>query len=660
MTTASVRTGRSHLTGRLITDHSSPEQAASGANDVRATAELEMPESRGSPPQDRFGGVSGLGVFAAVGAAALCLAFSPKVNSVTFTPKFAVLLLFAAVGIVPTARLVVARSSLRWPARAVVAFLAVALVSALVSPSPNVGFFGLYLWGTGFLFWLGAAGAFAIGASLGPNDRRWLFGGLLVGSVGSAVVAIVQIVNNFPTPGLSLYDGSQADGFLGNPIYLEALLLGGLALVLGKACRSLLRWGAVVIVLAVGLEFTFERIAIVILALLVLYALYVYGVRRGGTFALLIAAGYGIAYLSGGSGLGSRVTSGTSETTFGLRLRVWLQGAQYLLHHPLLGAGPGQLRTAMDTSATLSFFQRVLAGRLLTDGHDIFVEVAVTTGLLGLACFLVWLVGAARMAARTAFLGFAAAMLATELVEPINIAVLPLAFLALGAATAVRSRPETVPGGPSRLAEDRKTVQVRSPEEKGRGVAVYIRVTTIVAVALALFLGVTMVTGDAYMFRGTNFAPGQPYDLAAASDGNRLLPYWPDSALKLAQIEAFDSISGVSSTATAHLAEARRWTAVAVNRDSHSPQLWTLLAVADVDLKAYGRARTEYYRALSCDKWFTQALQGLGQLAGIEHNWSEAIHFYRLALTTAKYDAGLAAPLRVLLSSALRAGPARG
>ena len=641
------------MTGRLITDHSSPEEAGSGANDLVGVPGNEISGSRGSPPQDRFGGVSGLGVFATVGAAVLCLAFSPKVNSVTFTPKFAVLLLFAAVGIVPLARLVRARSLLRWPARAAVAFLAVALVSALVSPSPNIGFFGLYLWGTGWLFWLGAAGAFAIGASLGPKDRRWLLGGLLVGSVGSALVAVFEIVTNSSTAGLSLYDGTQADGFLGNPVYLEALLLGGLALILGRACRSPLRWGAVALVLAVGLEFTFERFALVVLALLVLYALYSYGARRGGTFALLLAAGYGIAYLGGGSGLGSRVTSGTSETTFGLRLRVWLQSAHYVLHHPLLGAGPGQLRTAMDASATLSFFQRVLAGRVLTDGHDIFVEVAVTTGLLGLACFLVWLVGAARIAGRCAFLGFAAAMIATELVEPINIAVVPLAFLALGASTAVRSRPDGGPGDTARRPEDQQSGQVHTPEPDDRGAAVLVRATTIVVLAVALFLGATMVTGDAYMFRATNFAPGEPYNLAAANDASQLLPYWPDSALKLAQIEAFDSLSSASG-ATTHLAQARRWTAVAVSRDSDNPQLWTMLAVADVDLKAYGLARTEYDRALSCDKWFTQALQGLGQLAGIAHKWNEAVHFYRLALTTAVRDESLTVPLRVLLRNAQR------
>ncbi len=595
--------------------------------------------------------MSGLGVFAAVGAVALCFAFSPKVNSVTFTPKFAVVLLFAAVGIVPLARLVRSASPLRWPARAAVAFLAVALLSALVSPSPNIGFFGLYLWGTGWLFWLGAAGAFAIGASLDPKDRRSLLAGLLVGSAGSALVAIFQIIANPSSPGLSLYNGSQADAFLGNPIHMEALLLGGVALVLGRACRSPLRWGAVVLVLAVGLEFTFERLAVVVLVLLLLYALYTYGVRRGGMFALLIAVGYGIAYLGGGSDLGSRVTSGTSETTFGLRLRVWLQGAHYLLHHPLLGAGPGQLRTAMDSTATLSFYQHVLAGRILTDGHDIFVEVAVTTGLLGLGCFLVWLFGTARLAARCSFLGFAATMVAVELVEPLNVAILPLAFLALGAATAVRSRPAERPDKVACQLADQQTVQTHDRGTNDRAGAPYARVASIIAIVLALFLGVTMVTGDAYMFHGTNSGPGRPYNLAAAKDANRLLPYWPDPALELAQIKAFDSLTSVSA-APADLAAARQWTAAAVSRDPKNPALWTLLAGAEVDIKAYGLARTDYDRALSCDKWYTQALQGLARLAETDHDWSRAIHFYRLALTTAVNDAVMSASLRASLSAA--------
>ena len=352
-----------------------------------------------------------------------------------------------------------------------------------------------------------------------------------------------------------------------------------------------------------------------ILVLLILYALYSYGVRRGGTFAVLIGVGYGIAFLSGGSGLGSAVVSAASETPFGVRPRVWLAGARYVLHHPLLGVGPGQFRDAVNSTATLSFFQNVLSGRILTDGHDIFVEVVVTTGLLGLVCFLVWLLGAARTAARCTFLGFAAAMIAVALVEPMNVAVLPLAFLGLGAATAVRLRHGETAGLTSCQPASEQPMGVLPANEQAP--APYARVITLVTVAMALFLGVTMVMGDAYIVSGTNQSSGRPFNLAAAKDANRLLPYWPNSALEVAQVLAFDSLTS-GHGAKADLAESRHWTAVAVSRDSSDPDLWTLLAGADVELKAYGLAHTEYHRALECDRWYTQALEGLGQLAVVQ------------------------------------------
>ena len=559
------------------------------------------------------------------------------------------LLLFAAVGLVPLARLVLSQSPLRWPARAAVAFLAVGLLSALLSPSPNLGFFGLYLWGTGWLFWLGAAGAFAIGASLRPIDRRWLFAGLLVGALGNALIAIYQIAFNAQNGGLALFDGTQADGALGNPIHLEALMLGALALILGRACRNPLRWGAVVLILTVGLEFTFERFALAVLILLVLYSLYSYGAKRGGVFAMMVGAGYAIAFLSGGSGLGSRVASGTGETTFGTRLRIWFEGAHYVLHHPLLGVGPGQLRTAMDSVATLSFFQHVLAGKVLTDGHDIFVEVAVTTGLLGLACFALWLFGGALTAKRCGFLGFAAAMFAVELVEPLNIAILPLAFLGLGAAAASRVMPDQAAASPS--APPLEPVDKRPGERRAFP---YGGVVTAIAVLVALFVGVTMVIGDAYMFRGTNFSVGQPYNLAAAKDADHLLPYWPDSALEVGQIEAYDSTNGGASSRAALLAS-RQWTATAAVRDTRDPRIWTLLGSANLELKAFSAARVDYVRALTRDRWYTQALQGLGQLAARQHNWPETVSYYRLALATVVVNDPLAAEeMKQLLKAAER------
>ena len=532
------------------------------------------------------------------------------------------------------------RSATRGVVLAGVVFLAVALVSAIASPSPNIGFFGLYLWGTGWLLWLGTLGAFAIGASLRAADRRWLLGGLLVGAFGSAVVAVWQTVANPTTPGLGLYDGTQADALLGNPIYLEALMLGGLALVLGRACRSPLRWAPAVLLFTVALEFTAERLALPIAALLVCYAVFSYGLRRGLTFGAIAAAGYGVGYLGGGSGLGSRVISGTGETTFGLRIRVWVQGARYVIHHPLLGAGPGQVRTALDSIATLAYAQNVEPTRALTDGHDIFVEVAVTTGLLGLVCFLTWFLGAARIARRGEFLGFALAMLAVELVEPLDVAVLPLAFLALGAAVASRSRRP-----PNAVAVTTETVLHDSAY--GRIGAV----VTVAAVLVALALGVTMVAGDALMYSATHFEPGTPYNLAKAKDANTLMPYWPDSALTVAKVEAFDAIER-GNVNKAILAKSRHWTVVALGRDPRNPELWTLLGNSDLEVNAYALARSDYLRALACDHWFTQALEGLGGVAAAGHHWGEAVSWYRLAVETAVSEPPVEKALKSLLTAA--------
>jgi hypothetical protein len=598
--------------------------------------------------------VSGLGAFAGFGATVLALAFSPKVSSQTFTPKFAVLLVFAAVGVVPLARLVRSSSPLRWPARAAVAFLVVALVSALLSPSPAIGILGPYLWGTGWLFWLGVAGAFAIGASLGPADRPWLVAGLLVGALGNAALAIFQIVTNSQGSALGLFDGTQADGALGNPIHLEALLLGGLALVLGRACRAPLRWGAAVLLLTIGLEFTFERFAIVVLVLLAAYAFYSYGVRRGGIFALLVGGGYAIAFLSGGSGLGSRVASGTGETTFGTRLRIWWQGAQYVMHHPLLGVGPGQLRTAMDSSATLSFYQHVLVGKVLTDGHDVFVEVAVTTGLLGLACFACWLLGAARLTARCGLLGFGAAIIGVDLVEPLNVAILPLAFLAIGAAATmgITNKAASASADPPTASSLAPTTRALPAREGAR--SIFPVIVTAVSLILALVLGVTMVVGDAYMFDGTNSGGGRPYNLAAAKEASRLMPYWPDSSLEVAQIEAFDSVTAPPSLARGLLVDSRHWAIVSLDRDAKDPRNWSLLANANVSLKQYRLARADFLDALSCDRWYFGAFQGLGDIDVTLGNWTEAAHWFRLGLETAVNDPVPSAQLRGLLARAER------
>ena len=148
---------------------------STGATGDATSTGIILPEAPGRPPRLGSGKpvdestesarpASALGLFAALAAAALPVVADPQVGSDTFTPKYFVMLIIAAVGVVPLYRL--ARSGpLRVPARFGVSFLLVAFVAALSSAVPVEGLFGTYLWGTGWFFWLACVGGWAIGAS---------------------------------------------------------------------------------------------------------------------------------------------------------------------------------------------------------------------------------------------------------------------------------------------------------------------------------------------------------------------------------------------------------------------------------------------------------------------------------------------------------------
>ncbi len=583
--------------------------------------------------------VSVYGVFAGLWAAFLPVAFLSGVTYPSFIPKYALMLLAAGAGIVPLVRLA-RQPRTRWPARAACGFLAVALVSALVSSAPGIGIFGLYLWGTGFLFWLSCAGAFAIGASLRRRDLTWAFYGLLAGAGANAAMAVYQIAFHPASAVLQAYaSGTQADGFLGNPVHLEALLLGAIALSAAKFCDAPQRWGWFVLLLGVALEFTSERVFIPIL--IVLFAVVVYQRRaRGLLFSAVVSLGCLIGYLAGGSDLGTRVTSGTSQTTFGLRIELWRDAARGLLHHPILGTGPGQLLggTAPYIRAGLGHH---LDGRLFTDAHNFLVEVTVTTGILGLAFFLAWLLGIARIA-RGPFLGFAVALMAVELVEPMNVGVTPLAFLAAGAAIgsvlysfewsrAAASMPPiataNLPGPDGVVAGGPRG---RTPFVTGTVVAV--------SVAASLFLAVTSLVGV------LDFSRTSTVSLPAARASNALVPYWPQSASQIGFYWRYEyAIDHAPAAERTDLLNARTWYTLAADRDPADPVGWWQVAQLDRllgDRPAEGKALG---RSLADDPYLPASLSSAAALSASEGRWATALGYLgKLAQVRALTPAELA------------------
>lgn len=548
------------------------------------------------------------GKFAGIAVAALMVAISPDVASKTFTPKYAVMLLIGAVGVVPLMRaLWRGQGRTRLATLGALGFLVVGLVSALVSAAPNIGIFGLYLWGTGWLLWLSCVGAFGIGLQLGRRDVDWVFGGVLLGAVANAILAIYQVVGHPTSATFGGYSPSQADGFLGNPVFLESLLLGAIALVGVRALRAPLKWAAPLMLLSVALEFTDERFALAVLVV-TMAALVLYGKLRGLLISALIAVGYGVGYVGGGSSLGARLQQGTGSVGFHLRLDVWRAAAQALVHRPLIGYGPGELEAATAPHVGRLFQQSLGPAHIFTDAHNVLVEITVTTGLLGLACFVVWvLAGISR--AKNALIFVTLVVFAVELVEPLNIAVTPLAFLCLGAAGISVNGPSVVDIG------SMTTTQAE----------VWPRFATAGLVVVALGVGGTMLAGDA----AYNSSPPRGYVFTAAKRANELMPYWPQPASGMSLFYQYYSVADHQRSTVRHdVLMSRNFAKDSADRAPFDPLEWVDVGEADLHLGRYGSAIRQFEHALRDEPWNPPALDGLAATAVDQHKWLEAVKFY--------------------------------
>jgi hypothetical protein len=566
-------------------------------------------------PWDRF-----VGAVAAGTGALLPIAISAATASQTFAVKYALLLVLTGAGLVPLVRLAWA-SRYQWQARAAIGFVAAGAVSAALSPSKLVGFFGLYLWGEGEVFLLALAAAWAIGVSLNARTRQWLVVGLLVGSTANAVAAVLQIALSLNTQqadlsGFGLFGGTQADGMLGNPIYLEAVLLGGLALLLGRLCRSsgrrALLLGCLVALHAAAIECSSERYGVLVLIALAGYAVYAYR-RRAVAYVAAVAVGFVTTFLAGaGVSLSQRVASSTAATTYSLRLHVVYNGVvATLLHRPLLGFGPGEMRNAQELYESRSLATAIGPGRFFTDLHEVFANFFVMTGLIGFALFAVWFLGSAWRV-RGALAGFAAAVFAVELVEPMNVGVTPLAFLALGAALAA-SRGEAWEAVPARGA------RLGLPGSRARAFA-------IVLGCLALLPAGVLVAGDYFLHRAQ-----QTFSLSDARHADTLLPIWPQSADEVANVYAYESVVDHPAS-QADLLLSRQWGATAASRDPSDVGLWVELAAADLQLGDLRQAQADAQRALADDRYSTAALTAVGTTDGAAGDWAGAIAAYREVL----------------------------
>lgn len=572
-----------------------------------------------------------LGYTAAVAGALIPIVYSPVTLSETFTPKYALLFVLTAIGVVPLWQL--ARSSrYAWPARFALAFIAVSIVSAALSPSKLVGFLGLDLWGEGAVFLASLASAWAIGASLGPLGRRWLLNGLLVGAAANAVAAVIQTTFQLNTQtadlsGFGLFDGTQADGMMGNPIHLEAILLGGLALVLGRTCRArgkaLAGYGVLVALFSAGLECSSERYGVLVVVALAAYAVLAYRVRSLA-YLVSIGVGFGATILAGGgASLGQRVKTSTATTTFGLRVHGALDAVLATLRHqPLLGFGPGEQRNALYLYEPVSLARTLGPGRYFTDVHDLPANILVMTGVVGFVLFAVFFTGAAWRV-RGAFAGYAAASFAVALVEPMNVGVTPLAFLALGAALGATC------GDPW---------AGRQPAPRRRALVV-----AGVLGAVALVPAALMLTSDVL-----DHSAQLHFSLADARTADALWPVWPQSAQEVTEMYNYRAIVEPAG-ARADFVSSLQWSEWSAARDPSDGELWVVVGEGQLELGDVTGARASAQRAVDDYPVGTAPLELLGLVDANLGDWPGSIAACRTAASIAPDDQQIVQSYRAAL-----------
>lgn len=336
------------------------------------------------------------------------------------------------------------------------ALAAITLLATATSILPTVSWGGSYARGQGALTMLAylTMSLLVLGLVRTPAQARRLVAAMALSGVAPAAYGWVQHVGHDPLAWQQADLTVRVPGTLGNPIFLGALLVMTVPLALYNLAAALcldtaapmdrsptvdvspsprpsgpipcawwrtnvgralgaLGWGIVVVVEVGGLLFTNSRGPfagfIVALAVLGLGLARAWDLRRLGRLSVALAGTAAVA-LAGANVLGAAALgrvgagdplrlvawaphgSGSSE----VRLLIWRPALDLVARRPLLGCGPDTLLSCYYPVYPTAL-RHVEAPNAVPDRtHDIFLDAATETGLLGLAALLA-LLGATAM-----------------------------------------------------------------------------------------------------------------------------------------------------------------------------------------------------------------------------------------------------------------------
>ena len=427
--------------------------------------------------------------------------------------------------------------------------------------------------GSGLVLLLCVAALVAMAPSLPEGllerARRWLlWTGLIVAVVAVTSRLAPELLE--PIARRVAFVGST----LGNPVRLTALLAACIPALLAE---KRWRWTAVLalVVLGLGLASAEERSAYVLPVVAIAATAWFVrpGWRRVATATGVIAAVLALWALAPTSAVSNAPTDrftavGQFQTLEGERQRfaVYQVNVRAFADRPVFGWGPANTWSGFLSSGAAD--QIDVAGRNWADAHNIVLELAVVTGVIGLVAFG-WLVF--RLAPRTLrpssgrrwAAAAAVTLVAFALVEALDVVLTPLLFLLVGAAA---GRTTGVVAVPSAAEAGRR--------EWSPGISAAARAATVVVLAASTVLAAANLGASALEEWGHSHAESN-WALRAARD---LAPWRLTAAEAFAISLAVDGRAGDDAAA----AEARDVVGTVVERHPLNPGV--RLLAADVEL----------------------------------------------------------------------------
>lgn len=526
----------------------------------------------------------------------LCIGFAPFSLVFGWTPRMAVL-----IATLPISAFALARQVRRRDRIAILTAILAGwtVLAALLSDAPRYALFGTFGADQSGLIIIGSVAMLALGRNL-SREGRAVLGPIFVSGIAlSCLVGLAQFVLGVDSGPFAIGAG-RVFGLASNPVYFGSLAAGALAVV---ACRVVMAKGWVVPGLLVAffgvlVVLSGSRIALVAAGVSALWPLIHWRTRREAAVVFSAVVGVALGNLlasSSGSGTVGRVT----EAGSGGRTEMWRTSIAPILERPILGWGPGQFHTAVQSHISATFQMTEGAGLLNSwrDPHNVVLGAAISLGLVGLVIVAILTVAIARHARGALAVGGSVIAIAW-LLQPAPVMTMPLALVLVGAA--LPSVSELRGSSRSGTGADETT-----NDGELRTFAIWQTGVVLLAVGLALYLFVA----DARIR-----SAAESFDAVAVEEAITWLP--PDPILTDVATVVWMTDSSV--TATDAVQRSAQSAARSAELQPGLAAWWTKLAIRQFLAGDSDLARVSAERALTMEPNSFTALSVLQEVARVD------------------------------------------